>query len=77
MSSFGTEVSALIITAIIFVVAFLWQDTLVTLFNTFFPQEENNILAKVIFAVIVTIIAVAIVIYLGNRYNFKNSIIRS
>ncbi len=74
MLPFGREFAGLTILAIIFLLVFIWQDTLLAIFDYFFPHRDT-IIAKLLFSIIVTVIAILVVIWLSQHFILKNSII--
>ncbi len=52
-----------------FVVGLAWNDAIKSLIEYLFPLKENTILAKVIYAAILTIIVTAVIIYLERLLN--------
>lgn len=74
MFPFGREFAGLAILAIVFLLVFIWQDTLLAVFDYFFPNRDT-IVTKLLFSIIVTIIAIFVIIWLSQRFILAKSII--
>ncbi len=73
MSNYPRELGGLVSIALIFMVAFLWQDALVDVFNHYFPGRGTTF-GKILYVVIITLIAGAIILWLNRRYDTQDSI---
>ena len=60
------KIATLMIAAFGLVAALAWNDTIKAIFQEVFPSPGNNITAMVVYAVVVTIIAVIVTIWVGN-----------
>tara|TARA_Y100000310_G_scaffold47186_1_gene43770 strand:- start:3050 stop:3271 length:222 start_codon:yes stop_codon:yes gene_type:complete len=47
------------------VAALAWNDTIKAIFKQVFPSPENNVIAMLIYAVVVTIVAVFVIVHIG------------
>ncbi|MDP3882722.1 MAG: DUF5654 family protein [Candidatus Staskawiczbacteria bacterium] len=56
-----------VLAALGFVVGLAWNDAMKALIETFFPLDKNNIFAKFIYALIVTVIIVVATILLTKK----------
>ena len=61
----GSRVTGYIVAAFGVVAGLAWNDAIGTLIDFLFPLEKNTILAKFIYAVLITIALVAITIYIS------------
>ena len=73
MQSYIRELGGLISIALIFMVAFLWQDALIDLFDHYFPGRRTTF-GKIIYVLIITIISAALILWLNQRYDTQDSI---
>lgn len=63
------QVAALMSAAFAFIAALAWNSAIVGLVNTYFPSGNNGWISLMLYAVIVTIIAVFAVIYITKVAN--------
>lgn len=73
MSNYLRELSGLLSIALIFMVAFLWQDALVDLFDHYFPGRKTAF-GKILYVVIISLLAAALILWLNRRYDTEDSI---
>ncbi len=59
------KLTTLITAAFGLVAALAWNDTIKAIFGEVFPSPANNIVAMLIYAVVVTIVAVVVIIQIG------------
>ncbi len=60
------KITALMIAAFGLVAALAWNDTIKAIFKEVFPSPGNNIIAMLVYAVVVTVIAVLGAVSIGN-----------
>jgi|TARA_Y100000310_G_scaffold284075_1_gene306557 uncharacterized membrane protein YidH (DUF202 family) len=60
------KIAALMIAAFGLVAALAWNDTIKAIFKEVFPSPGNNIIAMLVYAVVVTVIAVLGAVSIGN-----------
>lgn len=73
MSNYIRELSGLISIALIFMVAFLWQDALIDVFDHYFPGRKTPV-GKVVYVVIISLLSAALILWFNRRYDTQDSI---
>lgn len=73
MSNYIRELGGLISIALIFMIAFLWQEALNDLFNKYFPGHDTT-WGKFIYVIIITLLSAGIILWLNRRYDTEDSI---
>ncbi len=63
------QVAALATSGFGLVAALAWNEAIKALFATFFPQPGGNILALLVYALLITIIVVIVTVQLGRAVN--------
>ena len=63
------QVSTLATAGFGLVAALAWNDAIKSLFNSFFPSPQGNLLAQLGYALVITILVVIITIQLGRAVN--------
>jgi len=62
-----SRTTGFILAAFGFVVGLAWNDAVQTLVKTIFSQEENTIIAKFIYALIITVVLVFVSLHLDKK----------
>ena len=63
------KISQLVTTGFGIVAALAWNDTIKGVFERFFPKPEDNLLAMLGYALIITVLVVMATIHLGRLIN--------
>jgi len=71
-SSFRTEFGLILVGAVIFTASFLWKDFLSDVEEKYFPKKRG-LGGRFLFVVIVTIMLVAIAVYLRDLFKLSKS----
>ena len=69
--SLVTDFSAVIISALIFVISFLWKDLLVDIEQIYFPKRKG-IFNRIIYILVVTLIILSIISYLRKIFKMDD-----
>ena len=69
---FQQRISGYITAAFGLVAGLAWNDAIRSLIEYWFPVEQNNILAKFIYAVLITITLVIVTVYVIKLFQTKN-----
>lgn len=72
---FFNDFGVIIISALIFVISFLWKDLLVDIEQIYFPKNKG-ILNRVIYICVVTILILLIINYLRKFFNIDDNNIK-
>jgi len=64
----GNKTSGYIVTALGLVAGLAWNDAVKSLIERFFPAQNQNIMAKFIYASILTVVVVLISIYIARLF---------
>lgn len=59
------RISTLAIASLGLVAALAWDDSVKSIFQLIFPQAQSNVIAKLIYAFVVTLIAVLVTLFLA------------
>lgn len=70
--SFQKEFGLIIISALVFIVSFLWKDFLSDIEEIYFPKQYG-MLGRFLYMMIITIIIISFIIYLKNQLGFSSS----
>jgi len=60
------KVSGYVVGAFGLVAALAWNDAIITLINEVFPKTSNTLVAKFVYAAILTVVVVIVAVYLMN-----------
>ena len=68
----GEKTFGFVITALSLVAGLAWNEAIQSLINNFFTLNKNSVLAKFVYAVVMTLVLVVITIYLSRVFGEKN-----
>lgn len=73
-SFFTREFASLVAAGLVIVAGLIWQETFQEIFKCIFPTRDT-LLAKLMYAIVTTIIIVVIIYWLYSRFNLDNPLL--